>query len=504
MYTAVQGTKVRCGVRENDSVAVIPWSSTARSGMGMGMFWPYCSTRCRLLVCSSGTFTPSRRASRWIETHPSPKKALKASRLDGRSSGFIAALPPSFRWGGGEGYRKRHPEAPGSLSFTSRESRCQMLVGRDIVCALPSHEPTPIYALGARVLALTRAVRVARAAGQRSDSTAAAGGFAVRAGPDPPGPHRRQRGPGPVGSLGLSGSEGRRQEGREERQPTPPRRRTRRWAGRSSPRRWPPCARSIGWPIWACGWPRADKSPPELSKSVDFLLDSQEPDGGIADLALAETPKGRAKMVALHFQGWAMSALCRAGLRERSRGSRGACSSCWSAGRMTAAGPGAGCAPIQRRAPVQPPGDRHGAAGVRLGHGPARLARGPPRGRVAGHALPAARSLPRPQGAGLLGDADRAALLHRRARRPGHGHRHRARQGELRRAHRRGLPALAAVGRRPVVPRPPAQQGRVPGHRRPSARQGQPRTARRPGTARLPKGTRTSARTRRRPRPPSG
>jgi hypothetical protein len=42
-----------------------------------------------------------------------------------------------------------------------------------------------------------------------------------------------------------------------------------------------------------------DKSPPELSKSVDFLLDSQEPDGGIADLALAETPKGRAKMVGL-------------------------------------------------------------------------------------------------------------------------------------------------------------------------------------------------------------
>jgi Prenyltransferase and squalene oxidase repeat len=66
-----------------------------------------------------------------------------------------------------------------------------------------------------------------------------------------------------------------------------------------------------------------DKSPPELSKSVDFLLESQEPDGGIADLALADTPKGRAKMVALHFQGWAMSALCRLGLEGDRRVERG-------------------------------------------------------------------------------------------------------------------------------------------------------------------------------------
>jgi hypothetical protein len=66
-----------------------------------------------------------------------------------------------------------------------------------------------------------------------------------------------------------------------------------------------------------------DKPPPELSKSVDFLLESQESDGGIADLALAETPKGRAKMVALHFQGWAMSALCRVGFEGDKRVEKG-------------------------------------------------------------------------------------------------------------------------------------------------------------------------------------
>ena len=53
--------------------------------------------------------------------------------------------------------------------------------------------------------------------------------------------------------------------------------------------------------------------PSPLRKVVDALLESQAIDGGIADLALADTPKGRAKTVALHFQGWAVSALCRAG-----------------------------------------------------------------------------------------------------------------------------------------------------------------------------------------------
>ena len=63
--------------------------------------------------------------------------------------------------------------------------------------------------------------------------------------------------------------------------------------------------------------------PPVLDKIVDALLASQEGDGGIADLALAETPKGRAKTVALHFQGWAISALCRAGYENDPRVEKG-------------------------------------------------------------------------------------------------------------------------------------------------------------------------------------
>jgi hypothetical protein len=60
-----------------------------------------------------------------------------------------------------------------------------------------------------------------------------------------------------------------------------------------------------------------------LRKAVDFLLKSQTTDGGIADLALAETPTGRAKAVALHFQGWALSALARVGFEGDPRVEKG-------------------------------------------------------------------------------------------------------------------------------------------------------------------------------------
>lgn len=63
----------------------------------------------------------------------------------------------------------------------------------------------------------------------------------------------------------------------------------------------------------------ADDAASQLQKIADALLASQESDGSIADLALAENPRGRAKSVALHFQGWAVSALCRTGFEEDPR-----------------------------------------------------------------------------------------------------------------------------------------------------------------------------------------
>jgi len=62
---------------------------------------------------------------------------------------------------------------------------------------------------------------------------------------------------------------------------------------------------------------------PQLRKMADVILASQTSDGGIADLALAETPKARPKMVALHFHGWAISALCRAGFEADARVEKG-------------------------------------------------------------------------------------------------------------------------------------------------------------------------------------
>jgi hypothetical protein len=60
-----------------------------------------------------------------------------------------------------------------------------------------------------------------------------------------------------------------------------------------------------------------------LHKMADFVLQSQEPDGSIGDLALADTPKGKPKSVALHFHGWAVSALCRAGFEGDPRVEKG-------------------------------------------------------------------------------------------------------------------------------------------------------------------------------------
>lgn len=67
----------------------------------------------------------------------------------------------------------------------------------------------------------------------------------------------------------------------------------------------------------------ANGSSSALKKIADALLDSQGPDGSIADLALADTAKGRAKTVALHFQGWAVSSLCRAGFEGDPRVEKG-------------------------------------------------------------------------------------------------------------------------------------------------------------------------------------
>jgi hypothetical protein len=61
----------------------------------------------------------------------------------------------------------------------------------------------------------------------------------------------------------------------------------------------------------------------QLHKIANFILASQDGDGGIGDLTLSENPKGRGKVVALHFQGWALSSLCRAGLEDDARVDKG-------------------------------------------------------------------------------------------------------------------------------------------------------------------------------------
>lgn len=62
---------------------------------------------------------------------------------------------------------------------------------------------------------------------------------------------------------------------------------------------------------------------PVVAKAAKLLLSSQASDGGLADLALGETPESRTKAVALHFHGWALAALCRTGYDEDGRVAKG-------------------------------------------------------------------------------------------------------------------------------------------------------------------------------------
>lgn len=61
------------------------------------------------------------------------------------------------------------------------------------------------------------------------------------------------------------------------------------------------------------------KAHPAVESAAELLLDSQNADGGIGDLALGETQEARPRHVAVHFHGWGLAALCRAGFDADAR-----------------------------------------------------------------------------------------------------------------------------------------------------------------------------------------
>jgi hypothetical protein len=65
------------------------------------------------------------------------------------------------------------------------------------------------------------------------------------------------------------------------------------------------------------------KAHPAVESAAELLLGSQNEDGGIGDLALGETQETRPRHVAVHFHGWALAALCRAGFDADARVERG-------------------------------------------------------------------------------------------------------------------------------------------------------------------------------------
>jgi hypothetical protein len=62
---------------------------------------------------------------------------------------------------------------------------------------------------------------------------------------------------------------------------------------------------------------------PAVAAAAELVLGTQAKDGGITALAIGEKKTDRGKVVAVHFQGWALSVLCRVGLDTDARVARG-------------------------------------------------------------------------------------------------------------------------------------------------------------------------------------
>ena len=193
------------------------------------------------------------------------------------------------------------------------------------------------------------------------------------------------------------------------------------------------------------------KEHPAVARAAELLFSSQAADGGIADLALGETPESRTRAVAIHFQGWALSTLCRDRLRHRRAHREGfSVSAGEPAGRRGWAWRG-----VRTDSAARP--SSHLVTGMALRSFAASATRRSSREARRAAELLATRFLqpdryPDRKAANLLGTARRAALLHRRARRARLRHRRRPRQGELGRPHRGGVRARPPERRRALVP----------------------------------------------------
>jgi hypothetical protein len=66
-----------------------------------------------------------------------------------------------------------------------------------------------------------------------------------------------------------------------------------------------------------------DVTVPAVAAAAEMVIATQAKDGGISALAIGEKKTDRGKIVAVHFQGWALAALCRVGLDSDERVARG-------------------------------------------------------------------------------------------------------------------------------------------------------------------------------------
>ena len=177
----------------------------------------------------------------------------------------------------------------------------------------------------------------------------------------------------------------------------------RKGAGRAELRRprWPRCGRSIGWPTWACG-ARPRRRPTPSSAAWTSCSTRKRPMAASLISRSRTRPRRRRRWWRSHFQGWAVSALCRVGFEGDSRVEKGFQ---FLLERRQDDG-GWAWRGVRTDSAARP--SSHLITGMVLrayasSTGAAQLARGAARGRAAGDPLPAARIATRPQSAELTG-----------------------------------------------------------------------------------------------------
>src|SRR5450631_39240 len=314
--------------------------------MRIGMLRPYCKTRWPSEENGAGTTTPGHRASKWSEAHPSRRSSRKASLFDGRSLSSMESAPPVLGItvpcctpppSALPGQLGLAPVYPSRVNFraASRAAAPRTAKRR----RTPDEASANLYNGATLAADMNRPSLFAPPAPPAQPPPRALSGWRARLASDPIPRLLREGSPSVLARVRRDLIDDSEAPAAEEISSYPEVKALLRKIekdGSVAPRT---TEKELGSPKFAkClaalrtldrladyGLRVEEKSAlaDKLKKVADFILGSQQSDGGIADLTVGEGPKGKAKIAAVHFQGWALSALCRGGFESDPRIEKG-------------------------------------------------------------------------------------------------------------------------------------------------------------------------------------